>query len=99
MQVTCLACAHHYDVPNDTGASDDDFVAKNIFRCAECGARMAYGALAPRLVEEPFTDDAGNVFLRIRIQSPATKEDLYVLDLDPQYAAMHAKNVLSLVIP
>jgi hypothetical protein len=99
MQIQCLACGRPWDVPNDSDLSDAQFVTANIFKCSECGARTAYGQLMPRIVEEPFVDDRGHQFLRIRFQDPTTKADVYVVDLDPQYAASHAKNTLSLVLP
>lgn len=99
MQIECLACGHPWDVPNETALSDAEFVASNIFRCSECGARTAFGHLMPRIVEEPFIDAENRQWLRLRFQDPKTKESIYVTDIDPQYGAMHARNVLSLVLP
>lgn len=93
MQITCLACEHVADVPDGPAFEDGVFV------CGECGARMAYGQLLPRIVVEPYEDERGRRWLRRRFQDPKTKIDLYVVDIDPQHAASEAKNILSLVLP
>jgi hypothetical protein len=59
---------------------------------------MAYGVLAPRVVVEPARDDQGHDLVRIRTQDPITKADLHVIDIDPQCAALIAKNILDMVI-
>ena len=91
MEIECMACGHIADVAGEVSLAND------IFRCEECGARMAYGQLAPRIVVEPAR--APQPMCRIRIQDAKTKADVHVLELDPQYAAMLAKNILSLVVP
>lgn len=93
MQITCLACGHVADVP--AGPAFDDA----IFQCGECGARMAYGRLMPRVVVEPYEDERGHRWLRRRFQDPQTKKDVYVIDVDAQQAASEAKNILTLVLP
>jgi hypothetical protein len=98
-QITCLACGHADAVQNESGLEAPAFFETNVFKCSECGARMAYGKLAPRVVVEPFTDERGCHYIRHRFQDPITKADLFVADLDPQYAAMVAKAGISLVIP
>jgi hypothetical protein len=92
-QVKCQACDHEarLELP---GTPEE-----NILRCDECGTRASYGALMPRIVIEPYIDERGYQWCRKRYQDPISKRDLYVVDLDPQYAAMEAKNTLSLVIP
>jgi hypothetical protein len=91
--ITCRACGHTASV-HLPGVPDE-----HILRCDECGARTAYGTLMPRIVVEPFIDERGRQWCRKRYQDATTRQDLYVVDVDPQYAAMEAKNVLSLVIP
>jgi hypothetical protein len=91
--IKCLACDHV--APADGGAAPED----GIFACHECGARMPYGKLAPRVVVEPFVDDKGRSWVRHRVQDARTKEEVHAFDLDPQHAAMFAKAILSLVIP
>lgn len=91
--VTCLACAHVAAL--GTGPAPAD----SILVCGECGARMPFGTLAPRVVVEPFADANGRKWVRYRFQDPSTKRDLYVTDLDPEHAAKLAKGTLVLVIP
>ncbi len=97
--IECMACGHEAPVTHDAPATPEEIRASAIFRCDECGARMAFGALMPRVVVEPYTDGAGRAWARFRFQDPITKQDTFVRDLDPQFAAMVAKGVLSLVIP
>jgi hypothetical protein len=93
LSVTCLACNHHALVRGS------EPIEASVFVCDECGARMAFGKLAPRVVIEPAVDQKGNFLLRTRYQCPKTKQELFVADLDPMYALAIAKNVLSLVVP
>jgi hypothetical protein len=59
---------------------------------------MSFGRIMPRIVVEPHVDEHRR-WLRLRFQDPTTKADVHVADLDAQYAASVAKNILSLVIP
>jgi|GEM_PF-4022496 len=92
-EITCLACSHRAKV--EAGPP----FTESIFVCNECGARMVYGELAPRVVVEPRTDPLGRAWVRVRFQDARTQRDMYTADLDPQHAAMLAKAQLSLVIP
>jgi len=92
-RVTCLACEH------DGGEQPAGFAAASILRCDECGARMAYGKLLPRIVVEPYQDEAGRLWIRQRFQDPKTQADIYVCDVDPMHAASLGKNLISLVVP
>lgn len=98
-EITCLACGHKDAVPHATELDDAKFFASWIFVCSQCRSRMSFGVLMPRVIVEPHCDEQGRQWLRRRFQDPKTKQDLYVIDVDPQYAAMEAKNVLALVIP
>ena len=91
--ITCLACAHAANVGPGPAPSESLFV------CGECNARMVYGELAPRLCVEPCRLAGGFQGIRVRVQDPITKADMHAIDLDPQHAAILAKNILSLVIP
>jgi transcription elongation factor Elf1 len=91
--ITCLACAHEANV------GPGPALEEGVFVCSECGARMAYGKLAPRIVVEPFVDAMGREWVRYRFQDASTKREAYSVDLDPQHAAMVAKTALVLVIP
>lgn len=98
-EIACPACGHAdvHTTPVDIPTAR--YVADSVFVCRECCARTAYGTLMPRVVVKPHRDANGKVWLRKRYQDPKTKADLFVVDLDPQYAATEAKNVLSVVIP
>ncbi len=68
------------------------------FRCDACSSRTVYGQLMPRIVIEPARGARDLVWVRLRIQDPKTKEDLYApVDMDPKLAVMVARNILSLV--
>lgn len=69
------------------------------FRCenGECQAKYVFGKEVPRIAIEPWLDNANVRWVRIRIQDRLTKQDLYVFDLDPEDALVHAKAVLSLL--
>ncbi len=66
------------------------------FRCNGCQNRYVFGKHVPRLVIEPWHQDSGLRWVRFRVQDEATKEDLYVFDLDPEYADYAFKSALSL---
>ena len=97
-QIQCLACGHvaRVSVPLAEAPSPLDH---GIFRCDECRARMVYGKLLFREVVEPFVDERGRHWLRRRFQDAATKVDVFVVDVDPQFAAMVARDMLDAVIP
>lgn len=92
--ITCLSCRHAFQVAAKSGC---ECAADDVYRCLECGARMAFGKLMPRIVIEPFVDERGIRWVRKRYQDPITKADLYVVDVDREYALMEAKQILSLV--
>lgn len=94
--ITCLACSHtsHVSVPLVEAPNP---LAHGVFRCDECGARMAYGRLTMREVVEPYVDDTGRRWVRRRFQDPKTREDLFVLDVDRERAIDCARELLSLV--
>lgn len=100
---TCPACESPEvhddgDVDNPGERPGDLAVDAAVFTCNHCRTRVAFGKVAPRMVVEPFVDERGVAWLRQRFQDPVTKEDLYVVDLDPQWAAMHATNLLSITV-
>lgn len=95
-RITCPACDVDEVAKAEVPLTLEDVA---LFRCDACGARVVHGVLMPRMVAEPFVDEKGRNWLRQRFQHPGTKEDLFVVDIDPQAAASHAKNILSLVLP
>lgn len=97
-KIQCMACDHVALVTHDAAIHPDVVLKSDIFRCDECGARMAFGRLMPRIVVEPYEAHDGTRWVRLRTQDLKTKE-VTVVDLDPQYAAMLAKNILSIVVP
>lgn len=92
MNVTCLACGHTANVADGPAFED------SCLRCDECGARMSFGKLMPRVVVEPYIDERNIRWLRRRFQDPKTMADLFVVDVDAKYAETEAKNILSLVL-
>ena len=90
-QAKCLACGHADEIADSPALED------SIRNCTECNARMTYGALAPRIVVEPFDDAKGRRWIRIRRQNPVTRADVEVLDLDPQHASLLATDLRGLV--
>lgn len=95
-RITCPACDTDEIAKAEMPLTLEDVA---LFRCEACGARVVFGALMPRMVAEPFVDESGRNWLRQRFQDPKTKADIYIVDIDPQAAASHAKNILSLVLP
>lgn len=97
VSIKCLACDHvaEVSIEEPTAHPIDD----GIFKCHECGARMVYGELAPRIVVEPHVTKNNQKLLRVRFQNQKTLEEVFVCDLDPQFAASLCKNILSLVLP
>lgn len=96
--IACMACGHRASVSVPLVEARDP-LAQGIYRCDECGARMAYGKLLLREVIEPYVDDHGIQWLRRRFQDPKTKTDILVVDVDPRMAATVAREILALVIP
>lgn len=92
MVVKCMACGHEAACAGVVAPENE------VLRCDECGARMSFGRLMPRFIVEPH-EEGGRRWLRIRVQHHVTPDDEHILDLDAQYAASLAKNILSLVIP
>lgn len=95
-RITCPACGEHEVARAEQPLELADVA---LFCCNHCGGRTVYGSLMPRMVAEPFEDQNGRRWLRQRFQDPRTKDDLFVVDIDPQAAASHAKNILALVLP
>lgn len=90
MSVTleCMRCQHRFAVE---GAEGDPaaLLATGVFKCRECGARMSYGELQPRIVvsvQRPH-------FVTLQIDNGPVHK------LDAQYAASLAKNLLSVSVP
>lgn len=96
--IECMACGHVAPVAHDRAATPEQVLVSGVFRCDECGARMSHGRLMPRIVIEPHEAHDGTRWIRLRF-SDQKSGDVVVFDLDPQYAAMLAKNALSLVVP
>ena len=96
--ITCPACGDTHGAPEGDAA----FLSRGISRCSVCDARIVYGELAPRVVIEPSsvaTPVGPKDFMRLRFQDPATKEDVFVRDIDPQHAFMIAQAIISMVRP
>lgn len=94
VKITCPACGEHETAPDGTPTVLDLI---GLFRCNACSCRVVYGRMLPRVVTEPYTDNRGHCWIRTRYQDPKTKADLFVVDVDPQFAVDIVKNTLSLV--
>lgn len=95
--VTCPSCGLEEPFQDGQSALQLHEIAE--FTCDGCRTRVIYGRVMPRIVVEPYMDAQGFTWIRTRYQDPKTREDIYVVDLDPILAASHAKNELALVIP
>lgn len=69
-----------------------------VFTCDQCRLRVVHGHILPNIVVEPFTDEKGFTWLRRRFQDALTRKDLYVVDVDPHWAALEATNILSITV-
>lgn len=88
--MTCPACAHASEV-----AAYED----GIYDCSECHHRWKVGTVPHVVIVEPFVDAKARHWVRRRVQDALTREDLFVFDVSPQFAAYEAKSLLSLVLP
>jgi hypothetical protein len=75
--VTCPSCSHADVYPGDAKAE--------VITCDQCRARIAYGHLMPRWVNEPATDPR---FIKIKVGD-------FVLTLDREFARTIALDILS----
>ncbi len=94
--ITCPVCGVEEPFKDDGPYVPLQDVAK--FICDACGARVIFGKLAPNIVVEPYHDDRGLVWTRLRIQDWKTRADLFVADLDPNWAQLLVKNIMSLSV-
>lgn len=67
------------------------------FRCNACGTRVVYGQIVPPIVIEPCRGGGDFMWIRCRIQDPKTREDKYVVDIDPKMAIALTSDILALV--
>lgn len=96
MHIVICPCCHVGEASPD----GEPVALENVglFRCDHCGARVVFGRVMPRVVIERVVDERGFGWIRKRYQDARTKEDLYVVDLDPKYAAMEVAEVLSVTV-
>lgn len=81
MILTCLKCNHSAEV--DTKGETDPL--KLIYRCSECGARVAHGELMPKLAVAP----SDKLWIVLHVDGQTVK-------LDRDYAFQFAANIISL---
>ncbi len=93
--IACPACSHEEDHEAESVLTLNGI---GLFVCDQCGFRSVYGVHQPRVVVEPFTDAKGMRWLRRRFQDPITRADRFVVDMDPNYAAREAVNILSITV-
>ena len=93
--ITCPTCG--VEEPFTDGADPIPLHDVGEFRCDACGARYVFGKLAPTIVVEPFDGPKGTRWVRVRVQHPQTRADLYVVDVEhgPMSAAL-ARNILAI---
>lgn len=94
--ITCPVCGVEEASPDEMPMPPLHDIG--LFRCEACGARVVFGKVAPRIVIEPYVE-RGVRFVRLRFQDPKTKADIHVADLDPQFAVIVTKNILSISVP
>lgn len=94
--MACPACAHEdeLEVP-----SDDAVIPGGIYACGECSHRWKVGIVPHVVIVEPFVDEKARHWVRRRVQDALTREDLFTFDVDPQFAAIEAKDILTMVLP
>lgn len=94
--LACPACSHtsELDVP-----TEDPTVEDGIYGCSECSHRWKVGNVPPVVILEPFVDTNAKHWVRRRVQDALTREDLFTFDVDPQFAAIEAKDILTMVLP
>ena len=98
--VTCPVCGIE-EVFDADGARPPPLHEIGEFHCENdaCQARVVFGKIMPRIVVEPYRDERGFRWTRLRIQDPKTKEDISVSDLDPKMTVLLTKNLLVMVSP
>jgi len=94
--IECPRCGHKAEVQAEEPMRLADL---GLFECPErCGLRSAHGRLLLRVCTEPFVDERGREWVRLRFQHPLTNVELFVHDIDPKGAAMLATTILTQVI-
>lgn len=93
--IECPSCGFKEAVSDDHELSLENI---GLLVCERCGTRAIYGKPQPRVVVEPFVDDSGVKWARVRFQDAQTRADLQVHDIDPKLAAAIAQNLLSVVL-
>lgn len=96
--VVCKICHTAETVDVDAERAIVPLESIGLFRCDECGARIVYGHVLPRIVVAREVDERGQPWVVVRHQDPRTKEDLRVDRFDPQFAAMFSRNLLQAAI-
>lgn len=84
--VTCPACAHVYVCPWNA----DDAV----LNCDECGVRIAYGVLMPRVAHLPHAEDKRFVVMRVETVKDG-QPVLVQLTFDRELGGRIARDLLS----
>ena len=92
--VKCPCCGLEEPV-RDGGSTKLEEIAS--YSCDGCAVRIIYGRIMPKIVVEPARGERDFLWARVRVQDPKTREDLYVIDLDPKLAVDFARNLLSIV--
>ena len=94
--MACPACAHEdeIEVPIEDPVADD-----GIYACGSCRHQWKVGNVPPIVIVEPFVDAKARHWVRRRVQDRLTREDIMIIDMPPQLAAIEAKDMLAMVLP
>jgi hypothetical protein len=90
--MTAMTCPFCHDVSDFDGEPQ-----RQVLTCTECGARIAWGVLMPRVVVEPHVDKR---FIVVRVQTVANGQAAIVQHvLDKEFAHQVAREIASITAP
>lgn len=84
--LTCGRCGQSAEYDGDA--------SQEVLRCDDCGARIAFGVLMPRIVNEPHPNPR---FITSRIETVVDGQPVSIaLTLDKEFALMYARDIASI---
>lgn len=97
---TCPACGHQSaDIRGGDAARQGVPPAKDIVKCGECGTRIAYGIVLPRVIVTPHPDDPRFVQIIFQDRRKDAKIGEASITVDRGYGAAIATNLASICRP
>lgn len=99
-EFTCPACGHKSaDIQGGEPGRQSLPAAKDIVRCDQCQARIAYGVAMPRIVVTPHPEDPR--FVQVVVQDPRKDAAItqFTLTIDRQLGHGVGANLLSICKP